>query len=98
MCTLGERDNGIDISNPSVIKSMQALLTELTNFFSTDYKLKVNYIAKQGNVICYVRVPTNLSDCSFLNNKEWLDTAIQISGSKHKGTFGAAFRIAIHLI
>ena len=77
---LGERENGFDISNPSVIKSMQALLTELTNFFSADYELKVKDMAKQGHVICYFKVPTNSNDRSFLNNKEWLDTAIQISG------------------
>ncbi len=52
-------------------------MTELTNFFSTDYELKVKDMAKQGHVIHYVRVPTNSSDCSFLKNKEWLDTAIQ---------------------
>ena len=95
---LGEREDGFDISNPSVIKSMQTLMTELTNFFSTDYELKVKDMAKQGHVIRYVRVPTNSSDCSFLNNKEGLDTAIQISGSKHNGTFEAAYRIANHLI
>ncbi len=38
---LGERENGFDISNPSVIKSMQALMTELTHFFSTDYELTI---------------------------------------------------------
>ena len=38
---LGERENGFDISNPSVIKSMQALITELTHFFSTDYALTI---------------------------------------------------------
>jgi hypothetical protein len=77
---------------------MQTLMTELTNFFSTDYELKVKDMAKQGHVIRYGRVPTNSSDRLFLNNKEWLDTAIQISGSKHNGTFEAAYRIANHLI
>ena len=42
---------------------MQVLLTELTNFFSTEYELKVKDLAKQGHVIRYVRVPTKLSDC-----------------------------------
>jgi len=95
---LGERENGFDISNPSLIKSMQALMTELTNFFSTDYELKVKDMAKQDHVIRYVRVPTNSSNCLFLNNKEWLDTTIQISGSKHNGTFEVVYHIANHLI
>ncbi len=58
---LGDQEDGFDISNPSVIKSMQALMTEMTNFFSTDYELKVKDMAKQGHVIRYVRVPTNSS-------------------------------------
>jgi hypothetical protein len=34
----GEQD-GFDITNPSVVKSMHVLLTELTIFFSTNYEL-----------------------------------------------------------
>jgi hypothetical protein len=49
--TLSEQEDGFDISNPSFIKSMQTLITELTNFFSTDYELKVKDMAKQGHVI-----------------------------------------------
>jgi hypothetical protein len=96
--TLGGREDGFDITNPSVVKSMQALLTELTNFFSSDYELKVKDIAKHGHVICYVRVPITSSDQSFQKDKEWLDAAIQISRSKHKSTFESAYRIANHLI
>ena len=54
-------------------------------------------------VICptkktYVRVPRTSSDRSFQNSKEWVDTAIQIAGSKHCGTYEAAYRIANHLL
>jgi len=54
-------------------------------------------------VICptkktYVRVPWTRSDRSFQNSKEWVDTAIQIAGSKHAGTYEAAYRIANHLL
>jgi hypothetical protein len=35
---------------------------------------------------------------SFLNSKEWVDTAIQIAGSKHGGTFESAKRITNHII
>ncbi len=81
---LGGQEDGFDITNPSVVKSMQALLTELTIFVSSAYELKVNDIAKHGHVIRYVRVPIISSDQSFQKDKEWLDTAIRISGSKHK--------------
>jgi hypothetical protein len=37
------------------------LLTELTNFFSSDYELKVKDIAKHSHVIRYVRVPITSS-------------------------------------
>ncbi len=75
-CTLGGGEDGFGITNPSVVKSMQALLTELTNFFSSDYELKVKDIAKHGHVICYVRIPITSSDRSFQKDKEWLDAAI----------------------
>jgi hypothetical protein len=88
---LGGQEDGFDISNPSVVKSMQALLTELTIFFSSDYEFKVNNIAKHGHVIRYVRVPITSSNQSFQKDKEWLDAAIQMFGSKHKGTFESAY-------
>jgi hypothetical protein len=37
---LGEQEDGFDITNPSVVKSMQALLTELTNFLFLIMSLK----------------------------------------------------------
>jgi hypothetical protein len=77
---------------------MQALLTELTFFFSSNYELKVKDIAKHGHVICYVRVPITPSNQSFQKDKELLDAAIQISGSKCKGKFESAYWIANHLI
>ncbi len=95
---LGGQEDGFDITSPSVVKSMQALLTELTNFFTSDYELKGKDIAKHGHVIHYVRVPITSSNQSFQKDKEWLDAAIQISGSKHKGTFESGYQIANHLI
>jgi hypothetical protein len=95
---LGGQEDGFDITNPSVAKSMQALLTELTNLFSSDYELKVKDKAKHGHLICYIRVPITSSNQSFQKDKEWLDAAIRISGSKHKGTFESAYQIANHLI
>ena len=62
---LGGREDGFDITNPSVVKSMQALLTELTIFVSSAYELKVKDIAKHGHVICYVRFPITSSNQSF---------------------------------
>ncbi len=59
---LGGQEDGFDITNPSIIKSIQALLTELTNLFSSDYELKVKDIAKHGHVIRYVRVPITSSN------------------------------------
>ena len=43
-------------------------------------------------------MPRTTSDHAFTNSKEWLDTAINISGSKKGGTFESAYRIANHLI
>jgi len=43
-------------------------------------------------------VPQTSSDSSFRNSKEWLDAAIQISGSKQNDRFNAAYRIANHLL
>jgi hypothetical protein len=95
---LGGQEDGFDITNPSVIKSMQALLTEFTKFFSSDYELKVKDIAKHGHIIRYIRVRITLSNQSFQKDKDLLDAAIQISGSKCKGKFESAYWIANHLI
>jgi hypothetical protein len=61
-CALGGQEDRFDITNPSDVKSMQALLTELTTFFSSDYELKVKDVGKHGHVICYVKVPITSSD------------------------------------
>ena len=90
-------ENGFDPTDPSVRKSMEILLTELTDLFSSAYELKVKDPVSH-KPISYVRVPTSLSDQSFQNSKEWLDAAIQTAGSKHNGTFEAAYRIANHLL
>jgi hypothetical protein len=64
-CSLRGQEDGFDITNPSVVKFMQALLTELTVFVSSAYELNVKDIAKHGHVICYIRVPITSSDQSF---------------------------------
>jgi hypothetical protein len=43
-------------------------------------------------------VPRSQRDRSFLNSKEWVDTAIQIAGSKRGGTFESAKRTTNHII
>jgi hypothetical protein len=60
------------------------------------YQLDVSGIS--NNKLTYVRVPWTQSDCSFLNSKEWVDTAIQIARSKHGGTYESAYRITNHII
>ena len=82
--------------NPSIRKKMCSLLRELNVLLSTEYGL--NTTDASNNKISYVRVPQTKSDRSFLNSKEWVDTAIQISGSKHNGTYESAYRITNHLI
>jgi hypothetical protein len=89
-------EGGFDPTNPYVQKSMHCLLTELIHLLSTTYE--VNVSDTSNNKISYVRVPCTNSDCSFLNSKEWEDTAIQIAGSKHGGTFESAYRVANHLL
>ena len=88
--------DGFDPTNPSVQKSMRSLLSELNDLLSTTYQLDVNGLSNKR--ISYVRVPRTKSDRSFWNLKEWIDTAIQISGSKHGGTFESAYRITNHII
>ena len=61
---------------------MRGLLTELNELLSTEYQLDVNWIS--NNKISYIRVPRTQSDRSFLNSKEWVDTAIEIAGSKQR--------------
>ena len=51
-----------------------------------------------NNKICYLQGPRTSSDSSFRNLKEWLDAAIQISGSKQNDTFNDAYRIANRLL
>ncbi len=89
-------EDGFDPTNPSVRKSMQYLLTELNDLLSTTYGLNVSDMFYKK--ISYVRVPRTSSNRSFQNSKEWIDTAIQIAGSKHAGTYEAAYRIANHLL
>jgi hypothetical protein len=61
---------------------------ELNDLLSTTYGLNVSDMSYKK--ISYVRVPRTSSDRSFQNSKEWVDTAIQITGSKHAGTYEAA--------
>jgi len=70
-------------------------LDELVDLLSTEYELNVT---SSNNVpTTFVRVPKSTSDRSFQNSKEWLASAIRISGSKQNDTFKSAYRIANHL-
>jgi hypothetical protein len=89
-------DNGFDPTDPSVRKAMRSLLSELNDLLSTTFQLDVTELSSNQK-ISYIRVPRTTSDRSFLNSKEWVDNAIQVSGSKHNGTFESAYRIANHI-
>ncbi len=93
---LGLEDNGFDPTNPSIQKSMVALLTEINCLFSTEYELVIQGYGNKN--VHYVPVPRASSDNSFCHSKEWLDVAIKISGSKKESTFNAAYPIANHLL
>jgi hypothetical protein len=93
---LGGEDGFVPM-NPSVKRSMCGLMTELNNLLSTEYhQLDVNGIS--NNTISYVRVPQTQSDRSIYNSKKWVDTAIEIAGSKRGGTFESANHITNHII
>ena len=89
-------ENGFDPTNPSVNRSMCSLLTELDELLSTEYQLDINGISNKK--ISYIRVPRTQSDRSFLNSKEWVNTAIEIARSKRGGTFESAKRITNNII
>jgi hypothetical protein len=93
---LGVGEDGFNPTNPSVQKSMHSLLSELNDLLSTTYQLDVSGLSNKR--ILYVWVPQTKRDCSFQNSKEWVDTAIQIAGSKHSRTFESAYRITNHII
>ena len=90
------QDDGFDLGDPPTLKRLRDLLAELIDLLSTDYEL--NVIDSANNSVTYVRVPKTSSDRSFQNTKEWLDVAIKVAGSKHGGTYEAAYRFANHLI
>jgi hypothetical protein len=85
---LGDDDGYFDPTDPSVDKLMQGLLKEINHLLTTEYELNLRGISNQH--ISYVRVPRTTSDNAFINSKEWLDTAIKISGLKQGGTFKSA--------
>lgn len=86
---LGDENGYFDPADPSVRKSMQGLLQEINHLLSTKYELNVRALSS-NKPISYVRVPRTKSDHAFTNSKEWLDSAINISGS--------AYRMSKHLI
>jgi len=82
---------------PTSMGKMRALLAELIELLGKDYEL--NVIDSSNNTqLTYVRVPKTSSNRSFHNSKEWLDVAIKVAGTKHGGTFEAAYRISNHLL
>jgi hypothetical protein len=85
---LGGEDGFFDPTNPLVRKSICSLLRELNGLLSNTYELNTTDMLK--NKILYVRVHRTLGDHSFVNTKEWINTAIQIAGSKHSGMFESA--------
>jgi hypothetical protein len=93
---LGGEDGCFDPTNPAVLRSMRSLLSELNDLLSSMYQLDVSGLSH--NKLSYVQVPWSKSNRSFFNSKEWVNTAIQISGSNHGGTFEAAYHISNHII
>jgi hypothetical protein len=87
---LGGEDGFFDPTDLLVQKSMRSLLRESNGLLSTTYEL--NTTDMSNNKKSYVRYH------SFVNSKEWCDTAIQIAGSKHSGTFESAYCIVNHMI
>jgi hypothetical protein len=94
--SLGGEDR-FDPTIPSVLKSMHSLLRELHGLLSTSYELNTAD-NMSSTIISYVQVPQTKSDRSFLSSKELIDTAIQISGSKHGRTFESAYHMTNHII
>ena len=80
-------EDGFDPTNPSVKRSMCGLMTEFNKLLHTEYQLDVNGIS--NNKISYDRVPLIQSDRSFLDSKEWVNTAIHIAGrgTQHRRQF-----------
>ena len=93
---LGVGEDGFDPTNPSVQKSVHSLLGELNDLLSTTYQIDVSGLSNKK--ISYIQVPQTKSDPSVQNSKEWVDTVIQISDSKHGGTFESAYQITNHII
>jgi hypothetical protein len=75
---------------------MVALLTEVNHLVSTEYELVIQGYGITS--IHYVRFPQSSSDDSFCHTKEWLDVAVNISGSKEGDTFNSAYHIPNHLL
>jgi hypothetical protein len=90
------KENGFNPADPTIQKIMRGLLAELIDLLSKDYEL--NIIDSANNSVSYIRVPKTSSDRSFQNSKEWLDAAIKVAGTKHKGTYEVAYRISNHLL
>jgi hypothetical protein len=93
---LGKEEDGFNSADPTIQKIMRGLLKELIDLLSKDYEL--NFIDSANNSVSYICVPKTSSDRSFQNSKEWLDAAIKVAGTKHKGTYEAAYCISNHLL
>ncbi len=93
---LGGEDGCFDPTNLAVLKSMCSLLSELNDLLV----LRINLMLADYRTINFPmsKFCGQKSDRFFLNLKKWVDTAIQISGSNHGGTFEAAYRISNHII
>jgi len=93
---LGKEEYGFNPRDPSIQKIMRGLLAELIDLLSKDYELKI--IDSANNSVSYIHVPKTSSDRSFQNSKKWLDVAIKVAGTKHGGTYEAAYRISNYLL
>ena len=96
LCALGKEEDGFNPADPTIQKIMRGLLAELIDLLSKDYEL--NIIDSANNSVSYVHVPKTSSNQSFQNSKEWLDVAIKVAGTKHGGTYEAAYGITNHLL
>ena len=94
--TLGKEEDGFNPRDPRIHKVMWGLLAELIDLLSKDYEL--NIIDSARNSVSYVCAPKTSSNQSFQNSKECLNVAIKVAGTKHGGTYKAAYRITNHLL
>jgi hypothetical protein len=88
--------DAFDPSNPESKKLIEPLISEIMRLMDA-LRHGINVIVYAGHAISFLCMPQLSSDKLFNNSKSWVDKALQISGSPHKGTIESAFRVANHL-